>query len=217
MLPLSGAEHPYIHRPWTKFKVANNCYAYAFHDLRSWRPQKSVPVDRSGGIKSDFTNCKGIAQKIKSDNPKKVLIVSKGNENKKCPKGFYKVMMVVAPKDRWGGPGGDFHFYKQHGVIKYKLRPKDTPQRLSSFFGVGVRIINKAMGARPRVGKIIVFKCNLFSHKMGWATGPLLVDSAGKIIKDPRTAKRKYGLDYSKYCNSFCVRKGGKGAKVGVI
>ena len=213
-LPLSGGEHPYVHKPWTRFKVANNCYAYAFHDLRSWRPQKSVPGDRSGGINSNFTKCRGVARKIVADNPKKVYIA---RATTKCKKGYYKVMMVVAPKDRWGGRGGDFHFYKQHGVIKYKLRKGNTPQSLAKFFGVGVQTISRAMGLKPRIGKIIVFRCNLFSHKMGWATGPLLVDSAGKVIKDPRKAKRTYGLDYSKYCKSFCVRGGRKGPKVGVV
>jgi len=132
-----------------------------------------------------------------------------------CKKGYYKSMMVVAPTDRNGNPGGDFHFYKQHGVVRYKLRKGDTVKTLASFFGVSQYKIKKAMGANPRMGKIIVFKCNLFSHKMGWATGPLLVDSCGKVIKDPRKACRKYGLNYSKYCNSFCVASN-KRVKVGV-
>ena len=125
-------------------------------------------------------------------------------------------MMVVAPTDRNGNRGGDFHFYKQHGVVKYKLRKGDTLKNLTSFFGVTPYKIKKAMGPKPKIGNYIVFKCNLFSHKMGWATGPLLVDSCGKAIKDPRKACRKYGLNYSKYCNSFCVAAN-KGVKVGPI
>ena len=216
-LPLSGSEPAFVHRPWTKFKVANNCYAYAFHDLRSWRPQKSVPGDRSRRLNSDYTTCRGLARTIVRDNPKKVYIARAAE---RCKQGYYKAMVVVAPTNRAGGRGGDFHFYKQHGVIKYKLKKGDTPQSLSKFFGVGLPTIKKAWGLRPRIGKIIMFRCNLFSHKMGWATGPLLVDSRGRVIKDPRKASRKYGLNYSKYCRSFCVRNGrraGKGAKVGVV
>ena len=214
-IPTSGSEHRFVHEPWTRFKVANNCYAYAFHDLRMWRPQKSVPGNRTaaGPLASDYTTCKGISKKILQDNPGKVYISRAGA---KCKKGYYKVMMGVAPRDRYGNPGGDFHFYKQHGVVQYKLRKGDTPENLAKFFDVPLRRIKLALGKAPRVGKVIVFKCNLFSHKMGWATGPLLVDSCGKIIKDPRKSCRKYGLNYSKYCKSFCVASH-KGVKVGVI
>ena len=212
-LPTTGSEHPFVHRPWTKFKIANNCYAYAFHDMRAWRPHKSVPGDRTTGISHDFTHCKGIAKKIVQDNPGKVFIA---NAKQKCPRGSYKVMMVVAPRDKHGRPGGDFHFYKQHGIIKYKLRKQDTAENLAKFFDVPLRRIKLAMGKNPRVGKILTFKCNLFSHKMGWATGPLLVDSCGKIIKDPRKACRSYSLVYSKYCSSFCVSSK-KGVKVGPV
>ena len=214
-LPTSGSEYAYAHKPWTVFKIANNCYAYAFHDMRKRRPRKSVPGNKTinGPLSSDYTTCKGISKKIVKDNPGKVYIAK---PTQKCKKGHYKVMMVVAPTTRNGYPGGDFHFYKQHGVIKYKLRKMDTSENLAKFFDVPLNRVKIAMGKSPRVGKIIAFKCNLFSHKMGWATGPLLVDSCGKIIKDPRKACRKYGLNYSKYCDSFCVASN-KGVKVGVV
>ena len=54
---------------------------------------------------------------------------------------------------------------------------------------------------------------------MFWVTsvvGPLdlLGDANGKVIKDPRTAFRKYKeLDYDKYCSAFCVKD--RGIKVG--
>ena len=214
-LPLSNSEYVYDqYSGWSKFKMANNCYAYAFHDKRSWRPQKSVPGDRTNGLVHPFTYCRGrIAKKIVEDNPGKVFIA---NATQKCPAGYYKVMMVVAPTDRHGNPGGDFHFYKQHGIVKYKIKTGDTPPNLAKFFDVPLARIKKAMGPSPKVGNVIVFRCNLFSHKMGWATGPLLVDSNGKIIKDPRYAGRKYGLNYSKYCSSFCVASN-KGVKVGIV
>lgn len=51
----------------------------------------------------------------------------------------------------------------------------------------------------------------VWSHKRGWSTPPLLRDSRGKIVWDPIRANRSYeGLNYKKYCSSFCVRKGGK-------
>ena len=46
------------------------------------------------------------------------------------------------------------------------------------------------------------FKANIFSHKRGWATGPLLVDAKGKSIQAPRTASHNYpALSYKKYCS----------------
>lgn len=51
----------------------------------------------------------------------------------------------------------------------------------------------------------------VWSHKRGWATPPLLRDAKGKIIWDPVRANRSYeGLNYKKYCASFCVQKGAK-------
>ena len=61
----------------------------------------------------------------------------------------------------------------------------------------------------PPKGKCIKIKANVFSHKLGWATGPLLYDAAGKVIKDPRRANRNYGYNYTKYCSSFCVKNKG--------
>ena len=48
---------------------------------------------------------------------------------------------------------------------------------------------------------------NLYSHKRGLATGPLLEDSCGRHIKDPDLACRDYGdLKYTKSCGGICVR-----------
>lgn len=47
-----------------------------------------------------------------------------------------------------------------------------------------------------------------WSHKRGHATGPLLEDSCGKPIEDPRRACRsddKY--DYRAFCGAYCVKK----------
>jgi hypothetical protein len=107
---------------------------------------------------------------------------------------------------------GDFHFYKQHGVIEYKIKTGDTIKSVASFFKIPESRVKN--GGRFIVGKRIVFKANVFSHKRGWATGPLLGDANGKAIKDPRTASRKYKeLNYDQYCSSFCVKD--SGVKVG--
>ncbi len=122
-------------------------------------------------------------------------------------------MMFVSP----GRPSnyirqGDFHFYKQHGVVEYKIKPGDTVASVVKFFKVPESRVKRA--GPFNVGKRIIFKSNVFSHKRGWATGPLLTDARGKAIMDPRKASRNYpGLNYETYCSSFCVKN--RGIKVG--
>jgi len=209
-LPLSGSEKKFTTRLWGSKKGVdnNNCYAYAVNDPESYRWQKSTPGDRSGmsNMHHNYTHCKGLPERVISDNPRKVYKV---NPILRCKKGFFKIMMFTSPQ-------GDFHFYKQHGMCEYKIQPTDTPTKVAKFFKIPVSRVqtasNKVGGFKP--GKRIVFKVNLWSHKRGWATGPLLIDAKGKMIKDPRTAARNYpGLNYSNFCSAFCVKN--SGIKVG--
>ena len=210
-LPLSGGETKFKYNPWLKKGVrSNNCYAYAVGSYKDFRLQKSTPGNRSG--LSDkyhtYTHCKGLANRVISDNPGKVY---KCNASAKCKPGFYKVMMVVAPYDK-NGNGGDFHFYKQHAEIEYRVKEGDTQKSIAEFFKIPVYRVQKA--GTLKAGRLIKLKANVFSHKRGWATGPLFKDACGKVILDPRKACRKYlGLNYSRYCSSFCVKN--RGIKVG--
>ena len=210
-LPLSGSEPTFTHRYWgTSIGVGNNnCYAYAMGDYERYRYQKSVPGDRSGlsSIFHTYSACKDLPTRVVSDNPKKVYIV-KGNTA--CKKGYYKVMMFVTGKKK---PSlfnqGDFHFYKQHGLVEYKPKKGDTRTSIAKFFKIPVAKVPPVVP-----GKIMKIRANVFSHKRGWATGPLLTDAKGNIIKDPRKAGRNYnGLNYNTYCSSFCVKN--KGIQVG--
>jgi len=214
VLPLSGSESKFTNRRWgtTKGIGNNNCYAYAVGDYEAYRWQKSIPGDRSGlsNGNHNYTHCTGLPNRVVSDNPTRVYRVK---ANEKCKKGYYKVMMFVSP----GRPTnyirqGDFHFYKQHGVVEYKVKPGDTIVSVAKFFKVPESRVKRA--GTFKVGKRVVFKANVFSHKRGWATGPLLTDAKGKSIMDPRKASRNYpGLNYERYCSSFCVKN--RGIKVG--
>jgi len=201
-LPLSGSEPKFKYNPWLKKGVrSNNCYAYAVGDYKTYRLQKSTPGNRSGlsNMYHPYTHCKGLAKRVISDNPGKVY---KCKASGKCKPGFYKIMMVVAPN------GGDFHFYKQHANVEYRVKEGDTQKSISEFFKIPVYRIRQA--GPLKVGRLIKFKANLFSHKRGWATGPLFKDACGKVITDPRKACRKYsGLNYSKFCSAFCVKNRG--------
>ena len=92
------------------------------------------------------------------------------------------------------------------------MKKGNTHENIAKFFKVPLARIKKCGKCVP--GKLFKFKANVFSHKRGWATGPLLVDAKGKAIIDPRKASRNYpGLSYGKYCSSFCVKN--SGIKVG--
>jgi hypothetical protein len=213
-LPLSGSEPKYTQRLWGRTVGVgnNNCYAYAVGDYEKMRLQKSVPGERAGirNLSHTYTNCKGLPQRVIADNPKKVYM-AKATE--KCKPNHFKVMMFVAPgNQRNYFRQGDFHFYKQHGAVEYKVKKGNTYENIAKFFKVPISRVKKAGKLIP--GKFLKFKANVFSHKRGWATGPLLVDAKGKSIQDPRTASRDYpGLNYKKYCSSFCVKN--RGIKVG--
>tara|TARA_B100000073_G_scaffold345076_1_gene353278 strand:- start:2466 stop:3212 length:747 start_codon:yes stop_codon:yes gene_type:complete len=212
-LPLSGSEPKYTQRLWGRAVGIgnNNCYAYAVGDYESYRRHKSIPGERAGIYNShNYTHCKDLPRRVMADNPNKVYIVK---ANDKCKKSFYKIMMFVAPgKKRNYFRQGDFHFYKQHGFVEYKVKKGNKYEDIAKFFKVPLNRVKQAGKLVP--GKILKFKANVFSHKRGWATAPLLVDAKGKAITDPRKASRNYpGLEYKKYCSSFCVKN--RGIKVG--
>lgn len=233
-LPLSGAESVYSYMMWGDVgRTRDNCYDYAFGDDER-RNVKSVPGNRSSirFPNSNFTSCGGFSRRVLSDNPGKVYKCK--NPGKVCRRGYYKVMAFVAPTNNYGNSTGDFHWYKQNKAVRYKIRAGDTVTGLARFFKVSPLTIKKALlrPSRPKrsddgmiadqnmkismrqagiklvPGKVITFPVNAWSHKQGWATGPLLIDASGKLITDPRKANRNYGYNYSKFCSAYCVKAG---------
>ncbi len=78
---------------------------------------------------------------------------------------------------------------------------------MASFFFLMIR-------RPPRSTPLYSSAASVCIRDSGWATGPLLTDAKGKAITDPRKASRDYpGLNYEKYCSSFCVKD--TGIKVG--
>ena len=214
-LPLSGSEYTYTTRGWSHPIVIgnNNCYAYAVNDMKLYRSQKAVPGNVSG-LKAPpgfmYKTCGNLKERVVSDNPKKVY---SQDAKKPCRRGFYKIMMFVAPKNNYGSSYGDFHFYKHHGRAEYRIKSGDTVSSVAKFFGVSPGKIKRAAGGDWKQGKRIYFNANFWSHKQGWATGPQLKDAKGKPIRDPRKADRNYAMKYKTYCGSFCVKN--SGVKVG--
>jgi LysM repeat protein len=210
--PTNGSEHTFTMRRWNG-KVGinnNNCYAYAVNDFEDYRQWKAQPGERAN-ISHDgpYVRCDRLNKSVVADNPGKVYATKAMT---KCRPGFYKIMMFIA-KCKKSLCQGDFHFYKQHSKTEYKVKRGDTHESIAAFFQVPVlRIKRAAKELRP--GRLITFKADFFSHKRGWATGPLITGACGKLIKDPRTISRDYpGMNYDTYCRSFCVKN--KGVKVG--
>ena len=207
-LPLTGNEPVFTKQPWEKHYGSNNCYAYAMGDFRKFRMEKSVP-GVAGGMgypKGDFTTCSDLPKRVIKDNPGKVKKIA---ANKSCPPGYYKIMMFISSPTK--KTHGDFHFYKQHSVIRYVVKNGDTIASVARFFDVPRSRIEKVLKSKKMTpGTPLIFKANVWSHKRGWGTGALLKDSLGKSIKDPRKSCKNYGsLNYKKLCSAFCVKGDG--------
>jgi hypothetical protein len=238
-LPKSGSEREYTWDPWGRTGVTHdNCYDYAFGSFSNNRVTKSVP-GASKNIPSNnltFRTCDGIVKRVLADNPGKVFHMK--NPNARARPGFFKVMCFVAPSNDFGNSTGDFHWYVQMGSVRYKTVPGDTVEGLAKLFHVRSAVI-RAAAARTRrpltnsdgkiatnntnvkrpatkagtpltPGRIIRFPANLWAHKQGHASGPLLIDVSGKTIVDPRKSNRKWhpGFHYTKFCAAYQVQRG---------
>jgi hypothetical protein len=118
----------------------------------------------------------------------------------RCPRGSYKIMSFI-------DPGKDYHWYRQAGHVLYRMRPNDTLRSVAKELRVPRSSVVSPTPA-PRAGDLVfVRNANVFSHKQGLATGPLLRDKSGRVIPDPRKANRNYGdLNYTRFCSAMCVR-----------
>jgi len=213
-LPLSGSETVFTENKWSTTKGVrhNNCYSYAANNYSNTRVQKAVPggmVAKREGRSPNYDaplSCANLVPKVVGDNPESVYRIA--DVDAPCKQGFYKIMMFVDPGEHFDG---DFHFYKQHKDVEYRVQEGDTLETIARMFSVTVEYLRKH---NPKVSpspgsKILVPNVNAWSHKMGHATGALLTDSCGKIIKDPRKACRVYSHNYKNFCGGFCVRRDG--------
>jgi len=209
-LPANGYEEIFGDPKWdTERGVrSNNCYSYAMGHYRPYRRNKAVVGDLAGydhDIRYD--SCEPLKKRILKDNPGRIY---EEQPEVPCKDGFYKIMMFVSSLRDKTRHYGDFHFYKQHRDVVYSVQKGDTIESIASFFGISEKAVRDAMpsgSSSLKAGQELFLKnANVFSHKLGWATGALLTDSCGKRIDDPRKACRSYGLTYDAYCGSYCVR-----------
>lgn len=189
-------------------KEHNNCYAYAIDHFSPSSDEKLQPGDLSsrGGGGQDrkdlsLESCGSLVARAAADLGSRAYRVSGSTET--CKPGHYKIFPFIAP-------GKDYHWYRSNKDLLYRVDAQDpgTVSSLARRMGVKkAQILVPSGSIRP--GEVVFVKnANLWSHKRGFATGPLLKDACGKFIKDPRRACRNYGeYNYKKACTAFCVRK----------
>lgn len=204
-LPVSGSEDVFTNSTYgsRKGKNNNNCYAWAIDAYRNKGGHKLQPGNLSGAKGDvDLASCAALTTRAAKD------LVRRGAyrvpAETACKKGYYKIMGFLA-KDN------DFHWYKQHRHVMVRW-PDDgrwkTLADLAKAMGVSPKNVY-APNTPPRPGDtILVRNTGLWSHKQGFATGPLLRDACDKSIRDPRKACRTYpgGLNYTDFCGAMCLK-----------
>jgi hypothetical protein len=185
----------------------NNCYAWALNYYKNSGDEKLQPGDLAGDTKGvDLSGCDDLVDKALRD--AKAMgwdLRYLGASGGQCVPGAYKIVAVVAP-------GEDFHWYRHHRDLLYRVKTPRSLGQLVAEFGVAPRDVTMpGHPLRAAAGDLVLIRgADVWSHKQGFSPdGPLLRDSCGKIIKDPALACRKYGsgLDYTMVCGTFCFRK----------
>ncbi len=204
-MPLSGSETTYTNITYgTKRGIGNNnCYGWALDVYKNSGTRKLQPgnLSRAPG-KMDLGSCDALTARTLQDLRRRTGGRAHAvDPDAPCAKGFYKIMGFLAP-------GRDYHWYRQHKDLMVRLTDRAaTPTNVATSLGVEPSQVYSPT-RRPRVGDMVLVKnSGLWSHKQGFATGPILKDACGKAIRDPRRACRAYTpeLDYTRFCGAFCV------------
>ena len=187
-----------------------------------------------------FTTCAGIAKRVLGDNPGNVYKMTNPNAKTRpgfykvmcfvAPSNdfgnstgdfhWYKeisaIRYKIRPGDTISALAKFFHVTAktiQTALVKATSAMNNSNGRVAND-EEDLRVLNKLTAAskslRLPVGKVIDFPVKLWSHKTGWAGGPLIVDASGKTITDPRKADRNYkpGFHYTRFCSAYGVRRG---------
>lgn len=199
-LPLSGSEDVFSDAVYgsARGKGNNNCYAWAMDEYRNSGDDKLQPGNMSAAPRTmSLRSCADMRARALADARRRGGGYAVDPDTA-CKRGYYKIMGFL-------DPGTDHHWYKQHR------------HALVSLDGAAASTVAKALGVSPKqvyapaspASAVLVRDANLWSHKQGFATGPLLRDACGKAIKDPRAACRSYGrgeLNYTQFCGAVCIK-----------
>ena len=177
----------------------NNCYAWASGHCRTAGNNKLQPGDLSPSAASespmDLRSCGSLQRRARADlGPDAKTLGPSGS----CPEGWHAARAFL-------DPGKDYHWYRHHKDVLLRVPRKNgvaaRPTSLANRLGLSRSAVTGS-------GSLFLARgADLYSHKRGLATGPLLEDSCGRLIKDPDRACRDYGdLKYTKSCGGMCVR-----------
>lgn len=203
----------------------NNCYSWAveaYSNARGGRKLQpgdlsgvgSLAANGSGNTPSngvDIGRCEDVLAKTERDAAAQRHWVRRvdASASVACPRGSSKIMAFL-------DPGNDYHWYRFHRNLLYRVRHPRTVAELAAEFGVrpeDVHAPGTSSSSKTRLAKgdmVLIRGAAVWSHKRGHSPeGPLLKDACGKIIKDPRTACRDYGTgtNYTTPCGALCYSK----------
>jgi hypothetical protein len=188
----------------------HNCYAYAIDAASNGRVFSTVghklqPGEISGkSATGGRSTCSSLKKAVLMDGKARNVYEVKSGL---CKKSHTPIELFVDTK------GGDYHFYKHNQGILVRSKKYDTVQSLAKTYDVPmskvfVRNKQKPSKTTPLPPKSLVFiKKNVWTHKRGLATDPLLKDACGKFIMSPEKACREYdgAYNYSKRCGRLCI------------
>ena len=213
-MPMSGSESTFSNQTFgsSRGKGNNNCYAWALDMYRDGGGVKLQPGDLSKASRRrnvDLGTCASLRERALAD-MKGRGYAGRGyavNPDAPCRRGYYKIMGFIDPNN-------DHHWYRQHRDVL--MRTSGRPVRdLARNIGIGANKLLTSTNAPHRGDLVLADDAGLWSHKRGFATAPLLRDSCGKLIRDPRTACRNYGdLNYTQFCGAFCVQPASRSAQL---
>lgn len=121
----NGYEPVYDNEKWDKLRDGNNCYAYAFDNIKL-RNKKPQP----GNENPEIYECSSLLKAISKDlidykNPSKTYQLLKGTFSDPCPNGYHKIYLVLSDSD--------YHFYRLDDDGKWSHKPGNfTVSRLDS-------------------------------------------------------------------------------------
>jgi len=209
-LPLSGAEEPFTNYTYGSErwgKRNNNCYGFAIDYFKASENKKLQPGELSKTLKKDddLTDPATLKSRVNADLATKKNGGYAVSPCVKCKKNFYKVMAFV-------DKGNDYHWYKQMGDVLIESDGKKSAKELAKNIGVDRNQLNSPTEHPGKGDSILVRAAGLWGHKRGLAELTVL-DAAGRFIRDPRDADRKYDkLNYTTYAGSWCINRNfGKG------
>jgi len=177
----------------------NNCYAWALGAYRGSGGIKLQPGNMSHqSTNLNASSCPFLRDRAMDDNRKRGMYPVKPETP--CRKGFYKIMAFI-------DKGKDYHWYKQNGNLLYRVSKGESRASIARDLGVPMSSV-MCPTPSPSAGDLVyVRRAGVFSHKQGFATGPLLRDASTRVIPDPRAANRNYGeYNYRTFCGAMCIR-----------